>query len=47
MTFPDGYEVYLQSKGHVQESGKPFIAAEFCVLLCQALYGLVQAARQW
>jgi hypothetical protein len=42
MVFPDGYEDYLAN-----EQGCNFNAKEHCVLLKKALYGLVQAARQW
>lgn len=41
MDFPDGYESYLLDKGiNLKQS-------ENCLLLNKALYGLVQAARQW
>jgi len=41
MIFPDGYERYLREKG------EEYNASDHCVLLTKALYGLVQAARQW
>jgi hypothetical protein len=41
MDFPDGYENYLN------ERGCNFTSGEYCVILKKALYGLVQAARQW
>jgi Reverse transcriptase (RNA-dependent DNA polymerase) len=42
MEFPEGYEQYLKDvKGRLCSS------SEHCVLLLRALYGLVQAARQW
>ena len=42
MEFPDGYEEYLKL-----EKGVNYSPNEYCVLLLMALYGLVQAARQW
>ena len=42
MAFPDGYEEYLKI-----EKGEHYGANEYCLLLVMALYGLVQAARQW
>ena len=42
MAFPDGYEEYLKV-----EKGEHYGANEYCLLLVMALYGLVQAARQW
>lgn len=42
MEFPDGYEEYLAN-----EKGCNFTSSEYCVILKKALYGLVQAARQW
>jgi hypothetical protein len=41
MEFPDGYEDYLH------DQGCNFSSTEYCVILKKALYGLVQAARQW
>lgn len=41
MEFPEGYEEYLFEKGARFESKR------YCLLLKKALYGLVQAARQW
>ncbi|MGL4341969.1 MAG: reverse transcriptase domain-containing protein, partial [Lactococcus lactis] len=42
MEFPDGYEEFLKT-----ERGEKYSSDEYCVLLFMALYGLVQAARQW
>jgi hypothetical protein len=42
MEFPDGYEEFLKL-----EKGEVYGANEHCLLLIMALYGLVQAARQW
>ena len=42
MAFPDGYELFLQEK-----FGLTYSSTEYCLLLEKALYGLVQAARQW
>jgi hypothetical protein len=42
MIFPDGYERYLREVRHENVSSD-----EYCLLLEKALYGLVQAARQW
>ena len=42
MEFPDGYEDYLKI-----ERGENYSSEEYCLLLRMALYGLVQAARQW
>jgi Reverse transcriptase (RNA-dependent DNA polymerase) len=41
MDFPEGYTEYLLEKG------LKYSSQENCVLLLRALYGLVQAARQW
>ena len=41
MMLPDGYEKYLHDKG------LNYSSQEYCLLLMKALYGLVQAARQW
>ena len=41
MIFPDGYEKYLHDKG------MNYSEQDYCLLLTRALYGLVQAARQW
>ncbi len=41
MEFPEGYEEYLLLHG------LRYSASEYCLLLLKALYGLVQAARQW
>jgi Reverse transcriptase (RNA-dependent DNA polymerase) len=42
MEFPDGYEKYLK-----EHHCKNISSKTHCVLLLRALYGLVQAARQW
>jgi Reverse transcriptase (RNA-dependent DNA polymerase) len=42
MNFPDGYSDFLQEK-----SDKVVSSTDHCLLLEKALYGLVQAARQW
>ena len=42
MEFPDGYEEYLKVERKIYAR-----QSENCVLLLKALYGLVQAARQW
>ena len=42
MHFPQGYEKFL-----AQKLGLNYSATEYCLLLEKALYGLVQAARQW
>jgi hypothetical protein len=42
MTFPDGYERYLR-----EVRNEYFSSQDYCLLLEKALYGLVQAARQW
>ena len=42
MEFPEGYEEYLFEK-----KGARFESKYYCLLLKKALYGLVQAARQW
>ena len=42
MEFPDGYEAFLK-----EERREEYSSTEYCLLLLMALYGLVQAARQW
>jgi Reverse transcriptase (RNA-dependent DNA polymerase) len=42
MAFPDGYSQFLQEKFQFVYS-----STEYCLRLEKALYGLVQAARQW
>jgi Reverse transcriptase (RNA-dependent DNA polymerase) len=42
LDFPEGYEKFLE-----EHHGKYFSSKTHCVLLLWALYGLVQAARQW
>ena len=42
MEFPEGYEEYL-----LEKKGAIFESKHYCLLLKKALYGLVQAARQW
>jgi Reverse transcriptase (RNA-dependent DNA polymerase) len=42
MEFPEGYKMYLK-----EVLGKTYSSQEHCVMLLRALYGLVQAARQW
>ena len=42
MEFPEGYEKFLK-----EHHGKNISSKTHCVLLLRALYGLVQAARQW
>jgi Reverse transcriptase (RNA-dependent DNA polymerase) len=42
MAFPAGYSQFLQDKLQLVYS-----STEYCLLLEKALYGLVQAARQW
>jgi hypothetical protein len=42
MEFPQGYEEFLKEKHN-----KIIEQSAFCLLLKKALYGLVQAARQW
>ena len=42
MVFPEGYERFLK-----EVMGQDFSAEDHCLLLEKALYGLVQAARQW
>jgi hypothetical protein len=42
MKFPDGYSRYLKEKHN-----KDYDYHKYCVKLKKALYGLVQAARQW
>ena len=41
MIFPDGYSEYLKWKGLIYDPDL------YCVELLKAMYGLVQAARQW
>ncbi len=41
MAIPDGYEEYMKEKDRYITS------KDYCLLLTKALYGLVQAARQW
>jgi hypothetical protein len=42
MVFPSGYDRYLK-----EFHNKTYSPEEYCLLLEKALYGLVQAARQW
>jgi hypothetical protein len=42
MNFLDGYSDFLQTKYH-----KVVSLTDHCLILEKALYGLVQAARQW
>jgi hypothetical protein len=42
MNFPDGYSDFLRQKYQMIYS-----STDHCLLLEKALYGLVQAARQW
>jgi hypothetical protein len=42
MVFPDGYVDYLKEKHN-----KSYDASIYCLKLKKAIYGLVQAARQW
>jgi Reverse transcriptase (RNA-dependent DNA polymerase) len=42
MEFPEGYEKFLK-----EHHGKNISSKTHCVLLLQALYGLVQAVCQW
>ena len=42
MYFPEGYERFLK-----ENLGLNYSSTEYCLLLEKALYGLVQAARQW